>query len=161
MPQPPRSWSTVRSVPTSVAAVLTLGAFWVVVRALNRATRRVVGDSMRPTLRDGDLVLTIPAWFGDLTPGQVVVVRDPRQPARRTIKRIAAVAGELASLPDGPATVPPGHVAVVGDDPARSTDSRTYGPVGADLVERHVILRWGLSPRRRPRPQARRHPHRR
>ena len=163
MPRPTRSWSTVRAIRTSSVAVLALGALWATVRALNRATRRVAGDSMRPTLHDGDLVLTVPVWFQDLTAGQVVVVRDPRDPARRTIKRIAAVAGDLASLPAGPVEVPRGHVAVVGDDPTRSTDSRTYGPVPADLVERHVVLRWGVSPRLRPRPRrwVQRRPHRR
>ena len=159
MLQPPRSWSTVRALTAPVAVVLALGALWATVRALNRATRRVVGDSMRPTLRDGDLVLTVPVWFRDLTKGQVVVVRDPRDPTRQTIKRVAALAGDLASLPDGPSEVPPGHVAVVGDDPTRSTDSRTYGPVAADLVERHVMLRWGVSPRLRRWAQKR--PHRR
>lgn len=163
MPQASRSWSTVRAVPASVAALLAFGALWATVRALNRATRRVVGDSMRPTLRDGDLVLTVPVWVRDLSAGQVVVVRDPHDPTRRTIKRIAATAGDVASLPEGPAEVPRGRVAVVGDDPARSTDSRTYGPVPADQVERHVVLRWGVSPRLRCRPphQARRRPHRR
>lgn len=147
MPQPPRSWSTVRELPAPVAVVLALAALWSTVRTLNRATRRVAGDSMRPTLRDRDLVLTVPARSRRLTDGQVVVVRDPRDPTRRTIKRVAALAGELASLPDGPGEVPPGHVAVVGDDPTRSTDSRTYGPVAADLVERHVIARlWPPRP---------------
>lgn len=133
-------WSTGR--PAVLAGLcLALGVAWMTVRALNRASRRVAGDSMRPTLRDGDLVLTLPAWVREVRVGQVVVVPDPRRPDRRTIKRITATAGRWADLPDGPARVPHDRLAVEGDDATASTDSRTYGTVPADVVERHVVAR--------------------
>lgn len=123
--------------------MLALGvAFvWALLRTVNAVTRRVTGGSMHPTLRDGDLVLTVPAWFRELRPGQVVILADPRRPERRTIKRITATAGQWASLPQGPGRVPPHRIAVEGDDAAASTDSRTYGTVSDDLVERHVVGR--------------------
>lgn len=120
---------------------------WLTLRALNRATRRVVGHSMRPTLDDGDLVLTLPSWLRDLRTGRVVVVRDPRHPERSTVKRITATEGEWAGLPDGPGRVPGARIAVRGDDLSASTDSRSYGPVPVDLVERHVVARlWPPRP---------------
>src|SRR5205823_12371876 len=68
----------------------------------------VAGDSMRPTLEPGDrLVVWAP---GPVRAGDLVAVRDPRNPARTVVKRVAAVGGE--------------GVAVVGDNPDASTDSR-------------------------------------
>lgn len=145
-----RTWSTGRTGATAVLirtlsvlalGVLTLGGLWLALRALNQATRRVAGGSMRPALDDGDLVLTLPAWVREPRVGDVVIVRDPRRPERATVKRIAAVEDDWASLPDGPARVPRDRIAVRGDDPTASTDSRTYGTVPGDLVERHVIAR--------------------
>lgn len=128
-------------------AAAAAAAGWLTLRVLNRATRRVAGHSMRPTLQDGDLVLTVPAWVRDLRTGRVVVVRDPRRPERSTVKRVAATEGGWASLPDGPGRVPRDRIAVRGDDPSASTDSRSYGPVPVDLVERHVIARlWPPRP---------------
>lgn len=127
-------------------AVLVGG--WLGLRALAGALRRVRGDSMRPALRDGDVVLTRPVHAAEVAAGQVVVVRDPRVPARRTVKRVEATAGAWADLPDGPGRVAGGRIAVRGDDPARSSDSRTYGAVAVDLVERRVVARvWPLPPR--------------
>lgn len=144
MPGADRTWPTGRRALLA-AAVAT--SAWLALRVVNRATRRVAGRSMRPTLDDGDLVLTLPSWARDLRTGRVVVVRDPRRPERATVKRIAATEGGWASLPDGPGRVPPDRVAVRGDDPSASTDSRSYGPVPVDLVERHVVARlWPPRP---------------
>lgn len=132
-------WSTVRHAAAALAAAL-VGA-WLALHALGRAARRVQGDSMRPTLASGQVVLTVPARPHRLRRGAVVVVRDPRDPARETVKRVAGLAGDLADLPGGPTVVPAGHVAVVGDDRARSTDSRHYGPLPVTLVVARVVAR--------------------
>ncbi|HEX2027642.1 MAG TPA: S26 family signal peptidase [Nitriliruptorales bacterium] len=124
-------------------------AAWLVLFALNRSARRVQGDSMRPTLAPGQVVLTMPARPRRLRRGEVVVVRDPRDPARETVKRVAALAGELSDLPEGPGLVPAGHVAVVGDARARSTDSRHYGALPVTLVVARVVARL-TPPGRRP-----------
>lgn len=68
---------------------------------------------MRPTLVPGDRVLAVRARRAG--PGMLVVVRDPRLPSRLLVKRVAEVG-------------PGGHV-VAGDNPAASTDSRSFGPV--------------------------------
>jgi hypothetical protein len=98
---------------------------------------------MRPTLRAGELVLTLPLppvrdtrplvgvrW--DLRrrltpPGAVVVLRDPAAPAHRIVKRVTAIS------PDG--------VDVAGDDPGWSLDSRVFGTVPHRDVHRRVIAR--------------------
>ncbi|MDP9023481.1 MAG: S26 family signal peptidase [Actinomycetota bacterium] len=132
--------------------VVALAVSWAALRWVSEAARRVSGASMEPTLRAGQLVLTVPA-SDRLAVGDVVVVRDPRARERLTVKRIVALAGDVADLPGGPAPVPPGHVAVAGDHRGRSTDSRHYGAVPAALVVRRVLLRLlppGRMTRRRP-----------
>ena len=80
---------------------------------------------MRPTLRPGDRVLAVRCRRP--RPGDLVVLADPRVPARTLVKRVAAVG------PDG--------IAVVGDTPSASTDSRTFGPVPS--VWGRVVYRYG------------------
>ena len=107
-------------VPVVVAAAL--GAV-----GLRRLLRlEVHGQSMRPALLPGDRVLVVRT--GRLRSGDIAAVRDPREPSRIVVKRVA-----------GPA---PGGWRVVGDNPARSTDSRVFGVVGRDLVVGRVVYRY-------------------
>lgn len=77
---------------------------------------------MLPTLRPGDRLLCLPVRR--LRNGDIVAVRDPRD-GRLLVKRVAAVDGD--------------DVTVVGDNPAASTDSRTFGAVRrGDVVGRAV-----------------------
>src|ERR1019366_9896735 len=77
--------------------------------------RRVVveGASMEPTLAPGDRVLIVRARR--LHAHDVVAVRDPRDPGRVLVKRIGAVLAD--------------EIVGRGDNPAASTDSRSFGPV--------------------------------
>lgn len=68
---------------------------------------------MSPTLIPGDRLLVVRRRV--VRPGDLAVVADPRRPERLLVKRVAEVAG--------------GRVSVVGDNPDRSTDSRTFGPL--------------------------------
>lgn len=149
MPQP-------RSGPLLAGAL----ALWGMGIAVNRSLRDVTGSSMEPALRPGDRLVVRPV--GPVPPrrGDVVVLRDPREPGRRTVKRVVALPGEQVRLRagrlvidgvthiephahrrcgDDDRTVPPRHVYVLGDNRARSTDSRTYGPVPIELVEAVVL----------------------
>ena len=94
----------------------------------------VHGDSMRPGLEEGDRLLVL-GW-GHPRPGDVVAVVDPRDAERVLVKRLTSV--------------DPGdkRVTVAGDNPAASTDSRTFGPVDADLVLGRVIYRYWPEGRR-------------
>lgn len=87
----------------------------------------VCGDSMEPTLRDGDRVVVRRLGRAPRA-GEVVLVSDPRVPARSLLKRIAAI------HPDG--------IALAGDHPDRSTDSRQFGPVDPGSIEGRVIFRY-------------------
>lgn len=95
----------------------------------------VAGDSMTPTLRDGDRLLA--RRIDDaraLRPGTVVVVRRPDRPALVLVKRLVRRDG------DG--------WWVEGDNAARSDDSRTFGAVPDALVLARVLARWWPRPRR-------------
>ncbi len=116
---------------------------------LRRSLVRVRGLSMRPTLREGDLVVTVPlppvAGDGPLEgpawrlrerlvrPGTLVVLSEPSDRAHLIIKRATRVTAE--------------GVDVIGDDPGWSIDSRTFGTVPHRDVRRIVLGRLPL-PRR-------------
>jgi nickel-type superoxide dismutase maturation protease len=119
-------------------AVLVLMA--VGTAAMFRSVHRVevVGDSMTPSLMPGDrLVVMSPPWWRPPwpVPGTVVAVRDPRLPQRLLIKRVVAV--------DRGA----GTFEVTGDNPAASTDSRTFGPVPRSLLVGRAVYRYAPADR--------------
>jgi len=136
--------------PLGLAAASALIATAAVGIGLRRSLMRVRGLSMRPTLREGDLVLTVPlppvsgggplhgtAWETRrrlVRPGVMVVLSEPGAREHLIIKRVTAI------TPDG--------VEVVGDDPGWSIDSRTFGSVPHRDVRRIVLGKVPLPPRR-------------
>lgn len=145
-----------------IAVVLVL----VGVRAVLLLPLRVHGDSMRPTIRAGDIVLV--ARFGRhwqaVGRGDVVVLNDAA--GGRSVKRVVATGGQQVKIEDavllvdgqavnepwvdrdsvdglyfGPVVVPAGSVFVLGDDRARSVDSRHDGPVPLDRLLGRVVVR--------------------
>ena len=139
-----------RRRPRGLVAASTLIAAAVVGVGLRRSLMRVRGLSMRPTLREGDLVLTVPlppvsgdgplhgaAWETRrrlVRPGLRVVLSEPGARDHLIIKRVTAI------TPDG--------VEVVGDDPGWSIDSRTFGSVPHRDVRRIVLGKVPLPQRR-------------
>jgi hypothetical protein len=112
----------------------------------------VAGESMRPTLRDGDWVLTDRLAYGVRLPfagtwllrwseprrGDVVVLLSPVD-GRRLVKRVVAVPGDPLPGDSRPgATVPPGQYFVRGDG-ARSLDSRAFGCVPRERILGRVV----------------------
>lgn len=81
--------------------------------------RRVVGASMAPKLRPGQIVVAT-GWFRKLRPGQVVIVRKNN---RELVKRIERIEQNKLFL--------------IGDNLRASTDSRQFGW----LDHRHVVAR--------------------
>jgi signal peptidase I len=125
----------------AVLVVLVAARYWI------RRTWLVVtvhGQSMIPTLRDGQRVvarlrLRAPLVCGDvivfaLRPEQVDPAR-PDDPVHR-VKRVAAIAGDPvpAWLPCDVSRVPDDHVVIVGDNP-QSEDSRQLG-----FIHRQSVL---------------------
>jgi signal peptidase I len=140
--------------------LLASAGAWAAALALNRSLRRVHGESMAPTLRAGQLVVTVPTALRRPRRGDLVEVRDPREPRRAMIKRVVAFGGEIVEVrtglaavdgqaltepyarPDASedlAVVPDGHLYVLGDNRGASTDSRTFGPVATDAVTAVVV----------------------
>lgn len=85
----------------------------------------VRGRSMAPTIlpRDRLLVARARARVGD-----VVLAKDPREPHRELIKRVARLG--------------PYGVTLCGDNPAASTDARAFGAVTAETVAWRAVLRY-------------------
>jgi nickel-type superoxide dismutase maturation protease len=85
----------------------------------------VRGRSMAPTLLPGDrlLVARRPARRGD-----VVLARDPRDPRRELIKRVAS-ADERGLV-------------LRGDNPSASTDARAFGALLPETVRWRVVGRY-------------------
>jgi signal peptidase I len=109
-----------------------------------RPTRvEVDGPSMAPTLVPGDWALAVPARRVKV--GDVVVLGHPERLGFELVKRIVAGPGDLA--PDG---TPLGADMwwVEGDDPATSTDSRTFGPISRSAIRLRVRLIYAPRSRR-------------
>lgn len=83
---------------------------------------------MAPSLAAGERVLVNRAsyWLRSPRPGDVVVVRDPREPSRLLVKRIERVED--------------GRYVLYGDNASASTDSRDFGAVERGLIVGKV---WG------------------
>jgi nickel-type superoxide dismutase maturation protease len=113
------------AVAAAAAVVVGLG----VVRRVE-----VTGASMRPTLEPGDRLLVL-AWRR-IRAGDLVALADPREPARTLVKRVGRV--DDASL------------TVLGDDPAASTDSRSFGPVPRRTVLGRAVYRYAPGERAGP-----------
>jgi len=98
---------------------------------------------MVPTLRPGDRLYVDPAAYRSSAPapGEVVVVHDPELPSRWLVKRVA--------LPPGSAELSASTVFLLGDDPAASRDSRSFGPVPRSLVVGRVYRCYAPPERRR------------
>ena len=108
----------------------------------------VRGPSMTPTLQPGDRLLARRIDGGTVDVGDIVILRVPADvPDRRTgelsstvVKRVAAVAGDpLPPVLRGAGVLPPGHLAVLGDNRSASVDSRVWGPIRTDRVLAKVV----------------------
>lgn len=129
---------------------------------------RVSGHSMEPTFRDGQMLLisSLPYFFRQPKVGDVVVIKDPRDPSRSSgqgsqwlLKRIKAIhnrhSGKRSQVPDGTwrnaSRIPlrierfwtsqnDNEYFVAGDNPNSSTDSRTFGFMNKDNILGKVIF---------------------
>lgn len=129
--------------------VVKLGIAALLALAVGLAVRRwvvflttVEAESMLPTLVPGQKLLTRrPATSRPLRRGDIVVV-DSDELHRVIVKRIAGLPGDAVRL-DGTVNdeVPPGHLFLLGDNGARSSDGRSWRTpyVSVDRVLGRVI----------------------
>ncbi|MHB1711537.1 MAG: nickel-type superoxide dismutase maturation protease, partial [Acidimicrobiales bacterium] len=119
MVNPPARSTRGRWPATITLSIVALAAGTAAAAGLVRRVQ-VEGASMAPALLPGDRLLVV-KW-PRLKPGEVVVVRDPRHPARVLVKRVARVDQAGRTLE------------ILGDAPGSSTDSRTFGPLSRSSV---------------------------
>ena len=134
----------------------------------------VAGDSMLPTLVDGQSVVAVRSRrsWNRLERGDIVVFRHLEFPGRVFIKRLVGLPNEQVRVENGSIYIDdmlleepylngqvgvlqdlnrtwwngPGELFMVGDNRNESQDSRTFGPVDGGLVMGRVWLRcWPLS----------------
>ncbi len=86
---------------------------------------RVKGDSMSPTLRDGDALIALSTKLVSVKPGRIIAFRHGDD---LYLKRALTREG------DG--------WFVVGDNPTRSTDSRRFGPVPHSAIRAVTVWRF-------------------
>ena len=149
-----------------LGGLVVAGLLLVLVRGLLVEPLRVDGVSMEPGLQDRDVVLV---WRRadvehDTRRGDLVVFHDPD--GTLSVKRVVGLPGDRVRVLDsvleideravlepyarrstatsyfGTLVVPARTVFVLGDNRARSTDSRVYGPVDDARVVGRVVLSW-------------------
>jgi nickel-type superoxide dismutase maturation protease len=87
---------------------------------------RVEGNSMMPTLNDGDVVLV--RRTRRVKVGNVILAKHPYQQSVKVLKRISEINEQ-------------GRLVLTGDNPEESTDSRTFGSISSADVMGKVIGR--------------------
>ena len=86
----------------------------------------VEGDSMSPTLKDGDAVLINPT--ANFQIGDIVLAKHPFKQSVKMLKRI----GEIDEN---------GNYLLIGDNPAESTDSRSFGAISQKEILGKAVCR--------------------
>jgi nickel-type superoxide dismutase maturation protease len=110
------------------------GVLWLALRRPFRVA--VEGQSMAPTLQPGDFLIA--ARSSPIRRGTLVVVEHPNRPGYEMVKRVAGVPGD--SIED--VALGADQFWIVGDDPAASTDSRTFGPFDREAIRGVVLVRY-------------------
>lgn len=133
---------------------------------------KVEGTSMLPGLADQERIFInkFVYRFENISRGDIVVFRYPRDPSKSYIKRVVAVAGDRIRIEDGrvylngrllpepyipekyedfrsypETTVPAGQYFVLGDHRNLSNDSRDFGPVSERYIYgKAAFVYWPL-----------------
>lgn len=128
---------------------------------------RVDGQSMRPTLEDGEFLLVNKTvyFFGDVSRGDIVVFHFPLNPEEELIKRVIGLPGDSVAVRDsqvfvngqmlnepyiaqaplysGEWVVTEGHLFVLGDNRNNSNDSKDWGLLPMEnVVGKAVLIYW-------------------
>ncbi len=144
----------IKSKPKRRVRFFTVFLFVVLILAavfsLNFKTAVVDGQSMHPTLTNGQKVLTTKAYslVGSIKKNDIIVLREEQSASKYFIKRVYGMPGDqipwaLAPqdwpLENGPYTVPEGRIYVIGDNILHSDDSRKFGAFKLENVLGKVV----------------------
>lgn len=143
--------SNKRRAFTGFGAVLLFALGFAIFFKTYFQTIQVSGESMEPTLRNGQRVLVSHAYnlVGEIRKNDIVVLKG-KNPGEFLIKRVHAMGGELVDwlnvpsnwpIDGGKFRVPEGEIYVVGDNYLVSEDSRRYGPFPmSDVIGKVVVF---------------------
>lgn len=131
----------------------------------------VSGDSMFPTFHNGEYLIVneLAKYVGSYSRGDIVILRYPNDPSKFFIKRVIGLPGETVTIQDGVVsitsptqksplvlnepyvknpqinssarTLDQEEYFVMGDNRARSSDSRIWGPVPKRLMDGKALMR--------------------
>jgi len=163
--------SAIKGLIEWVLAIGLAVALFFVLRMFLFRVAHVSGDSMMPTLADGDMLILNRAAivFGEPRAGDIVAFPYPDNPYEHHIKRVIGVYGDTIDLVNGrfivndiyleddfshediwvvgdtifPVTIEQGHVFVLGDNRNGSKDSRysTVGNIASQDILGRVLVR--------------------
>ncbi len=112
-----------------IVTILLFAVLFVAVREIPASLHRVTGDSMVPTMHDGETIVVnrFAYRFFAPQPGDLLVFRDPGT-SKLAVKRVTdLVAGS--------------RVYLTGDNPTESVDSRHLGGIATDSIVGRVLFR--------------------
>ncbi|MCZ6529391.1 MAG: signal peptidase I [Chloroflexi bacterium] len=168
-PKPPSIVRRMLGFLGSVLQTIVFAVILFVVVNMLTARIRVEGDSMEPSLVDGQFVVVNKLAYSLQDPqrGDIVVFRFPLNPERRFIKRIIGLPGDHVQVQDGQVfidgnllnepylAVPPAYndrwdvglneVFVLGDNRNNSSDSQNWGAlVLEDIIGKAFLVYWPM-----------------
>lgn len=156
----------IRSWVKSIAIAVIISLF---IRVFVFRLTFVVGESMYPTLNEGDrlFVNKIGTIFGGYSRGDIVILKSPVVEHKSYVKRIIGVGGDKVEIKEGNIylngdkldedyiaegfyiyntnevwEVPEGYVFVLGDNRGASLDSRYFGCVPVSYLKGRVEYRY-------------------
>ena len=159
-----------------IKTLVTAAACGTLIVAFGIQGMRVEGQSMAPTLSDGDQLIVNKFVYrrGEPCRGDIVVLYYPLDPNRLFVKRVIAKEGDHVRIVDGrvyvndvpvpddfvpreyrshedygPMAVRAGYYFVMGDHRNDSSDSRQWGEVPKKYIIGKVQLRWWPIPQGR------------
>lgn len=170
MPAPPSfGRRMLRALGEILQTILIAGVLFVGVNALT-ARIRVEGNSMEPSLHDGEFVVVnrLAYRIGQPQRGDIVVFHPPYDPERRFIKRIVGLPGDTIQVIDGTLfvngesldepyilasptysgewVVGRDQVFVLGDNRNNSSDSQNWGSLAVDrIIGKAIVVYWPIT----------------
>ena len=142
----------------TTSRLITVGLVTALAAACNVQRSRIAGQSMSPTLKDGERI-TIVRGYDKLERGDIVALKYPKDTSKSFVQRIVGLPGEDISSTEGvvsvngrrleepyvldanrsrdswgPTRIAAGAYFVMGDNRGNASDSRSWGTVKQELI---------------------------